>query len=209
MLGASITDLFATTRTYAVATLDRVANFVPDSIVKWTSGHLPFDVSARSIALAVTLFAVLVLLVLLRRLRRGKRREQTRKLSDLTRSPRRLGYLIIGVLVFGLGTWSAYAPLEGAAIAPGVISPEGHRRPVQHLEGGIVRAIHVQEGDTVSEGQILMTLDDVEARARLEELENRYVHLQARSARLEAELRGSDTLVVPELEIGVDASEFL
>ena len=54
--------------------------------------------------------------------------------------------LLIGLFFGGLGWWAASAPLAGAAIAPGVVSPEGSRRTVQHLEGGIVRDILVQDG---------------------------------------------------------------
>ena len=34
--------------------------------------------------------------------------------------------------------FAAFVPLAGGAIASGVISPEGSRRTVQHLEGGII-----------------------------------------------------------------------
>src|SRR5512147_1802491 len=69
-----------------------------------------------------------------------------------------LGMAII-VLFFGVfGGWAATAPLSGAVIANGVVSPEGSRRTIQHLEGGIINEIRVREGDTVSAGTVLMVL---------------------------------------------------
>ena len=124
---------------------------------------------------------------------RSANRQFATQLADLTRRPRQLGYVATLFLVIGLGSWSFLAPLAGAAIAPGIISPDGNRKTIQHLEGGIIRAIHVREGDAVTAGQLLMTLDNIEAQARLEEIEKRYVHLLAREARLDAELHGSAT----------------
>ena len=45
------------------------------------------------------------------------------------------------------------APLESAAIAPGVLGMSGERKTVQHLEGGIVAGIPVAEGDAVAAEQ--------------------------------------------------------
>ncbi len=44
--------------------------------------------------------------------------------------------LVIIVLFFGgFGSWAALAPLDSAAIAPGVVSVAGNRKTIQHLEG--------------------------------------------------------------------------
>ena len=58
----------------------------------------------------------------------------------------------------GLGGWAAMAPLASAAIAPGVVSPDGSRRTVQHLEGGIIREILVEDGSLVEVGDPLLVL---------------------------------------------------
>src|SRR5919108_2761106 len=85
-------------------------------------------------------------------------------LVDL-RQPLLWGVLTL-LLVFGFGIgWAAIAPLAGAAIAPGVISPDGSRRTVQHLEGGIIRELLARDGDVVEVGQPLMVLEGVDARA--------------------------------------------
>ena len=76
------------------------------------------------------------------------------------------------------------APLESAAIAPGIIGVSTERRTVQHLEGGIVL---VADGDQVAAWQTLVVLDDTAARALLDLLEGPYRSAVAHNARLEAE----------------------
>ncbi|WP_420347702.1 HlyD family type I secretion periplasmic adaptor subunit [Pelagibius sp.] len=113
--------------------------------------------------------------------------------SDL-RSTFRIGFAAV-VLFFGLGGgWSATAPLSGAAIAPGVVSPEGSRQTVQHLEGGIIRQILVREGDQVDAGDTLVVLEDVAARAEAGALMSRLRTLAAREQRLEAERSGAKVI---------------
>lgn len=118
-------------------------------------------------------------------------------LARLTRRPRALGYAALVVLCGGFGAWAWLAPLASAAIAPGVVSPDGSRKTVQHFEGGIIRAIHVREGDPVVAGQPLVTLEDTQARALYEELRERYVHLLAAESRLLAEQAGSGDVQLP------------
>lgn len=115
-------------------------------------------------------------------------------LSQYVQAPRRLGWATI-LLVFGCGTTLAAAiPLAGAAVAPGFVSPDGHRKTVQHLEGGIVRRIHVREGDLVRAGDRLVTIEDTLARANMAELSERLVHFLAIEARLLAEQAGASAI---------------
>jgi HlyD family secretion protein len=107
-------------------------------------------------------------------------------LADL-RQPLFWGVLTL-LLVFGFGGgWAALAPLAGAAIAPGVISPDGSQRTVQHLEGGIIRELLAHDGDVVEMGQPLVVLEGVDARAEVGRLEERLRTLTATEARLVAE----------------------
>jgi HlyD family secretion protein len=115
-------------------------------------------------------------------------------LADL-RAPMFWGALTL-LLVFGFGIgWAAIAPLAGAAIASGVVSPEGSRRTVQHLEGGIIRELRVRDGDIVEVSQPLVVLEGVDARAQVGRLEERLRTLAATEARLVAERAG-----IPEIE---------
>ena len=110
---------------------------------------------------------------------------------------RRLGLLFV-VIAFGVfGGWAALAPLDSAALAPGTIMVEGYRKTVQHLEGGIVKAIQVHDGDLVAKDQVLITLDDTQPRAQLEVLRGQYIILSSREARLLAQRDGLDKVHYP------------
>lgn len=133
----------------------------------------------------------------------------TSRLRDDKRSLRRgiivpvvAAVLTMIVLFGGGGVWSSIAPLASAALAPGQISPEGHRKTVQHLEGGIVREIRVKDGDLVQERDVLLVLEDTQAVATLRVQEARLLTLKSMEARLSAEERGAsnpDWSTVPRL----------
>lgn len=105
------------------------------------------------------------------------------------------GNLLVTGFVLGLGIWSAFAPLESAAIASGVVESESSRKTIQHLEGGIVREILVSDGDAVHTGQILIALDDTKIRAEVQSLQGQLWDATAREARLQAEQQGHEQLL--------------
>jgi HlyD family type I secretion membrane fusion protein len=105
-----------------------------------------------------------------------------------------LGMAIILLFFGAFGGWAATAPLSGAVIANGAVSPEGSRRTVQHLEGGIIDEIRVREGDTVAEGDVLMVLHDVHAQAEVGAQMIQLRSLAATEARLRAERTGNNTI---------------
>lgn len=106
-----------------------------------------------------------------------------------TRFPTIAGALVTGIMVAGFGVWGNMAPIAGAVVASGVFVATGQNKIVQHLEGGVIRAIHVREGDTVDQGQLLIELDETTPRAELRRLFLRSVRLTAIDARLQAEMR--------------------
>jgi HlyD family type I secretion membrane fusion protein len=97
------------------------------------------------------------------------------------------GSLIVLAGASALGAWGALAPLTGAVVAPGVVKVDLNRKVVQHQEGGIVREIHVRDGDHVTAGQELIRLDDVSVDAQLDLLRTQLDAERAKAARLEAE----------------------
>jgi HlyD family type I secretion membrane fusion protein len=102
------------------------------------------------------------------------------------------GFVFGGVAVIGLafgafGGWAAFAPLDSAVVAPGVLVVESHRRDVQHSEGGIVREILVKEGSTVAAGDVLLLLESTRADATLAIVRAQTDAILARQARLRAE----------------------
>ena len=114
-----------------------------------------------------------------------------------TRPVALMGYAIIFVMFGVFGSWAAVAKLDSAVFAPGTISLEGNRKVVQHLEGGIVAEILVEEADSVSQGDILIKLSDVEARSNLDVLTTRLDVAKVTEARLLAERELADTIALP------------
>lgn len=106
---------------------------------------------------------------------------------------------VIALLIFfvGFGGWAAFAPLDAAVVAPGVIVVSGNRQTVQHRDGGIVSSIAVEEGDRVEQGQVLIELGSPELVAQEQALLSQVVDLQMQRARLAAEQSGSRTLEPP------------
>lgn len=102
------------------------------------------------------------------------------------------------VIFFGVfGIWSITAPLNGAVVAQAVVKVEGNRKSVQDLDGGIVKKLNVKEGDHVKAGDVLIDLDDTEARANFEVLAQQYNVLRATEARLTAEFNGDQSFAAP------------
>lgn len=126
-------------------------------------------------------------------------------LETSDRKPRLWG-LIIVLVTFGIfGTWATFAPLDGAALAPGVVTVKSYRKTVQHLEGGIVRDILVRDGSVVERGQPLIVLDDTQARAELGVLRGQLFYALATQNRLASERDDLETvLFADELLSAVD-----
>ena len=110
---------------------------------------------------------------------------------------RLFGYAVIVLTFGGLGGWAATARIDSATVAPGVVTLEGSRKVVQHLEGGIVSRIHVREADAVRAGQILVSLERVEARSDVARLSQRLHDARAVEARLLAERARAARLTPP------------
>ena len=116
------------------------------------------------------------------------------------RGPVRLGWTVIALFAAGFGSWAVLAPLASGAVAPGIISPDGNRRVVQHLEGGVIAEIRARDGDHVTKGQAVMLLEQVQAASVRDALLDEYRTGLAARARLTAELFGqSDITFPPEL----------
>ncbi len=120
-------------------------------------------------------------------------------LCDRLRGVTWSGNLLVCCFVFGLGAWSTFAPLESAAIAFGTVESESSRKTIQHLEGGIIRAILVADGDAVRAGQTLISLEDTKARAEAQSLQGQLWDATAREARLQAEQHAEERVPFPAM----------
>ena len=117
--------------------------------------------------------------------------------------PVRVGFAIF-FLVFGVfGTWAAVAPLGGHAMAPGVVTVKSYSQIVQHLEGGIIDEINVENGDFVDAGEQLLVMDNTQSLAQLEIVNSQFVALKTAESRLLAERDKLDQVVfADELQTG-------
>lgn len=114
------------------------------------------------------------------------------------RKARMIGLGIVLIAFGGFSVWAATAKLDSAVVAPGVVTVESYRKTVQHLEGGIVKDILVRDGDSVHADDILLRLDETQARASLEITRSKYLAARALEARLSAERDLQQGITFPE-----------
>ncbi len=111
---------------------------------------------------------------------------------------------IIGIMLGLFLVWAAFTRVQEVAVAQGQIVPSSYVQNIQHLEGGIVREILVEDGEIVEKGQPLIRLDDTNANADLGQMKARQKSLRLQAARLRnfAASEGSmDNLDASEREI--------
>lgn len=110
----------------------------------------------------------------------------------------RMGWLIILVGFGGFLLWACLAPLDKGVPMTGALSAEGNRKAVQHQTGGVVQEIFVHDGDVVKAGQVLVRLNDTQARTQVEMTEAQYFTARASEARLLAERDGAKSVAFPK-----------
>lgn len=121
------------------------------------------------------------------------------------RRPAKVGYLVI-ILTFGvIGGWSAFARLDSAVVASGVVTLESSRKTIQHFEGGMIKAILVHEGQHVDQGDVLFKLDNVQSKANSDLVNNQLYGLLAQEARLIAERDSASHITFPP-ELSMDST---
>lgn len=118
-------------------------------------------------------------------------------LSSRLKRPMVLGAGVIGVFVVGLGLWASVTKIEHGVQAPAEVMAADNRKIMRALAGGTVRAIPVREGQRVKAGQVLLTFNEVEARASFDVSQNQYDVLISQNARFMAEATGRTTLQFP------------
>ena len=106
----------------------------------------------------------------------------------------RLGLWVLGVGLGGFLLWAGFAPLDEGVPTHGMVTIDTKSKAVQHLSGGIVKAVLVREGDLVKQEQTLIELDEGVAKANHEAVRQRYLGLRAMQGRLLAEQSGQATI---------------
>lgn len=107
------------------------------------------------------------------------------------------GCAAIALFLGGFGAWAALAPLASAAIAPGMIRVESHRKTVQHLEGGIIRELRVQDGAKVRAGDVLLVLDTTRVESSADAARADRDAALAAAARLRALRDDAEAMAIP------------
>ena len=95
---------------------------------------------------------------------------------------------LIGLVLFIL--WASWAILDEVTVGTGKITPSTHAQVIESLDGGIVSALMVKEGDIVARGQMLARLDPTRFQSNYGEAAARARALRASSERLRSELTG-------------------
>ena len=108
-----------------------------------------------------------------------------------------VGLALVAALFLAVFGWGARAEIAGAIIARAIVAVKSNAKEVQHLEGGIVKRLYVENGDRVSVGSLLIELDDTEARASYQIVASQLYEMLAEQARLEAERDQRPQLIVP------------
>lgn len=131
----------------------------------------------------------------LRRLVRNVEASDAEGTASFPLRPRGLAHVLLAAIAaffVSFVAWAANAPLDEVTRGDGRVIPSRQIQKVQNLEGGILAALTVREGEVVVEGQVLMRIDNVRAASDLGESRARWLALSAASARLEAEVQGSE-----------------
>ena len=99
-------------------------------------------------------------------------------------------WLIMALLAAFL-IWAYVATLERVVVAEGEVAPQGRVKVIQHLEGGVIEAFHVAEGDRVASGDPLVSLNIAAAGLNRSEIETALAARRVTAIRLAAEADGS------------------
>src|SRR5574338_1555268 len=133
----------------------------------------------------------------IRDITRGKAVEFLPAVLEIQDSPpspigRTILWTIIAAFTSGV-LWASLSRIDIVAVAPGKIIRSGHTKMVQPLEAGVITAIHVQDGQVVKQGEILIELDPTHNRADRDRVVNEYRAAIIEAARLRAVISGQST----------------
>ncbi|MDD2828994.1 MAG: HlyD family type I secretion periplasmic adaptor subunit [Sulfuricurvum sp.] len=97
-------------------------------------------------------------------------------------------FWLITVFIFFL--WAALAPIDELVRGEGKVIPGGENQMIQHLEGGMLSAILVKEGQRVKSNDVLLKVDNLKSSSTYESSQYKSAELRARIVRLRAESTG-------------------
>lgn len=98
------------------------------------------------------------------------------------------GIIVVAFVIIALIVWAAFSKIQETAVTFGEVVPQGQIQIVQHLEGGIVTKVFVNNGETVKKGQLLIQMKSGPTRAELAQMRAREISLILDTVRLNAYL---------------------
>ena len=93
--------------------------------------------------------------------------------------------------------WASTFSLEQSATATGEVIASRRVQNIESVDGGVIAELLVKEGDRVRAGQVLALLDQTRVGATLGQVDARVYALQAKQARLRAEVTDADSIAFP------------
>jgi membrane fusion protein, protease secretion system len=134
----------------------------------------------------------------------GMNSEGLKPRADISRTVR-FGALALLAALLGFFLWAILAPLDAGVPTQGVVMVDTKRKTIQHLTGGLIEKVLVREGQEVKAGELLIKLNDGQARADFESARQHYLSLRAFEDRLLAEQAGADLISFhPDVLTGKD-----
>ena len=116
------------------------------------------------------------------------------EIQDVPPSPIGRAVLWTIMLVFvSAVAWSSLSQVDIVAVAQGKIIPSGHSKTIQPFETGVIAAIHVQDGQVVKQGEVLIELDATQNGADRDRASSEYRAALVEAARLRALIAGQGT----------------
>ncbi|MEM0107192.1 MAG: HlyD family type I secretion periplasmic adaptor subunit [Candidatus Micrarchaeaceae archaeon] len=115
------------------------------------------------------------------------KQNQTEPLDTNIKKTMRMALAIILIFFFGFIIWAAVAPLSSGVVVPGVVKTISHVQLIQSPYTSMVKQINIKEGQKVKKNELLIKLDDSQAKALFSKSQNQYFYLLALKARLQAQ----------------------
>lgn len=115
--------------------------------------------------------------------------------------PSPIGRALIWTIVSAFSAavlWASFGRIDIVATAQGKIIPSGYSKIIQPYETGVIASIHVQDGQAVQQGDVLIELDATLNRADRDRASNEQRAAKVDAARLRALIKGQSTFVAPD-----------
>jgi hemolysin D len=114
-------------------------------------------------------------------------------------------YVLMAFLLIALA-WAYWGTIDVVAVAPGKLVVSNRSKVVQALQPAVVKAIHVQDGQLVRAGQLLIELDSTITAADKTKVQAAWLDARLEAARAQALLRALDTRKPPQLALDGELS---